>query len=130
MISLSKLISFILHIDKYLSYIIQKYSFWTYAILFAIVFLETGFVVTPFLPGDSLLFAVGSFAAVGSLNLALSISILIIAAILGDTINYSIGYRLGPRVFKKDNARFFKKQKLAPTAERKRAPVSFRSNAD
>ncbi|MBI4918811.1 DedA family protein [archaeon] len=114
---LAEFINLLLHIDKYLSGVIETYSLWTYAILFLVIFLETGFVVTPFLPGDSLLFAVGSFAALGSLNLSYSIILIIIAAILGDTINYSVGHHLGPKVFKKENARFFKKEYLNKTKE-------------
>ncbi|MBI5065460.1 DedA family protein [Candidatus Woesearchaeota archaeon] len=114
---IAEFINVILHVDKYLSSIIGTYSIWTYAILFVIVFLETGFVVTPFLPGDSLLFAVGSFAALGSLNLSASILLLTLAAIIGDTANYYFGYYLGPKVFKKENARFFKKEYLDRTKE-------------
>ena len=81
-------IDFILHLDKYLSVVIQNYGTTTYAILFLIVFLETGLVVTPFLPGDSLLFAAGTFAGIGAFNVYLLFLILAIAAILGDTVNY------------------------------------------
>jgi membrane-associated protein len=103
-------IGFILNIDQYLALIIAQYNLWVYAILFIIIFLETGFVVTPFLPGDSLLFAAGMFAALGSLNIALLLIILCAAAILGDTVNYWIGFRAGPKIF--HGGRFFKKEYL------------------
>lgn len=93
------LIDVILHVDKYLGNIIQEYGVLTYAILFAIVFLETGLVVTPFLPGDSLLFAAGAFAALNTLNIGLLVALLAAAAILGDTVNYAFGKYVGPRVF-------------------------------
>jgi membrane-associated protein len=92
------LIDFILHLDKHLQELIASYGAWTYAILFAIVFCETGLVVTPFLPGDSLLFAAGAFAATGALQLPLTILLLTVAAILGDTVNYWVGHFLGPRL--------------------------------
>ena len=94
-------IDFILHLDKYLSVVIQNYGTTTYAILFLIVFLETGLVVTPFLPGDSLLFAAGTFAGIGALNVFVLFAVLAAAAILGDTINYSIGKFLGAKAFQK-----------------------------
>lgn len=115
MIPITEFINFILHIDKYLSTIIQTYHSLTYALLFLIIFLETGFVVTPFLPGDSLLFAAGSFAAIGALNIWVLLIALICAAILGDTANYAIGYYLGPKVFKKENARILKREYLERT---------------
>jgi len=93
-------IDFILHIDSHLAEIIAKYGATTYAILFAIIFAETGFVFTPFLPGDSLLFAAGAFAALGSLNVVFLIVLLCIAAILGDTVNYWIGHFFGERIIK------------------------------
>src|ERR1700737_784863 len=97
------LVDVLLHLDRHLSEVIQDYGMWTYLILFLIVFCETGLVVTPFLPGDSLLFAVGTFAALGALDLALVIVLLSVAAILGDSLNYAIGVRLGPRVFHEDS---------------------------
>jgi membrane-associated protein len=103
---------FVLHLDQYLSVVIQQYGIWTYVILFLIIFLETGLVITPFLPGDSLLFAAGAFAALGSLNLGLLFLILAGAAILGDTANYWIGYHIGPRVFRRRTGRFFKQEYL------------------
>jgi len=95
-------IDFILHLDKHLEILIADYGTLTYVILFLIIFVETGLVVMPFLPGDSLLFAAGAFAAIGSLNLYLLIGILIVAAFIGDTLNYSIGKFIGPKVFSRD----------------------------
>src|ERR1700761_6229898 len=92
-------IDFILHLDKHLEIIIANYGTLTYVILFLIIFVETGLVVMPFLPGDSLLFAAGAFAAIDALNLYLLIGILIVAAFIGDTLNYSIGKFIGPKVF-------------------------------
>jgi membrane-associated protein len=99
------LIDFIIHIDVHLSEIINNYRIWTYLILFLIVFAETGFVVTPFLPGDSLLIAAGALVAVGNtgLNIYILALLLIIAAILGNIVNYEIGRVLGPKVFKPEN---------------------------
>jgi len=104
----SELVDFILHLDVHLNAIIQNFGIWTYLILFLIIFLETGVVVTPFLPGDSLLFAAGSFAALGSLNVWVLFVTLTLAAILGDTLNYWIGHYIGPRAFS-GNVRFLKK---------------------
>lgn len=97
--SLKYLLDIFLHLDKYLANIIAQYGTWTYAMLFFVIFMETGFVVTPFLPGDSLLFAAGTFAALGSLNIWLLLILLIIAAVGGDTINYWIGHFLGDRAY-------------------------------
>ena len=107
-------IDFILHLDKYLSLIISQFGAWTYVILFLIIFAETGLVITPFLPGDSLLFAAGAFAAVDSLNILILFIVLLAAAILGDTINYSAGKFLGSMTFKK-YPRIFKEEYLAKT---------------
>lgn len=109
-------IDFVLHLDEQLSTIISQYGTWTYAILFLIVFMETGFVVTPFLPGDSLLFAAGSFAALGALNPFIIVGLLCVAAILGDTVNYSIGNYIGDRAFS-GNIRWLKKEYLEQTQE-------------
>ena len=110
------LIDFVLHMDEYLSVIIGNYGAWTYGILFFIIFLETGFVVTPFLPGDSLLFAAGSFAALGSLNPVYLFVLLSIAAVIGDTVNYSIGAYIGPRAFSGE-IKYLKKEHLDRTSE-------------
>ncbi len=109
------IIDIVLHIDKYLSVVIQDFGNWSYLLLFLIVFAETGFVVTPFLPGDSLLFAVGAFAAIGSFDLAWLFAILIGAAIIGDSVNYAMGKYFGEKAFKKENSRFFKKKYLERT---------------
>ncbi len=109
------LVDLFLHLDKHLAEVVQSYGTWTYALLFAIVFLETGLVVTPFLPGDSLLFAAGSFAAIGALDLGLLFLLLSIAAILGDTVNYAIGHYLGPKVFHFPKSRFFNPEHLRRT---------------
>ena len=111
---LTQLFEFILHIDRHLGEIIADYGTWTYLILFVIVFVETGLVVMPFLPGDSLLFAAGAFAATGALDLWVVFVLLAFAAILGDTVNYWIGHRVGPRVFRED-VRFLKREYLDRT---------------
>ena len=108
------LIEIFLHLDIYLGLIIKDYGFWTYAILFVVIFCETGLVLTPFLPGDSLLFAAGSFAAIGALNPIALLIIISVAAIVGDTVNYWIGNYLGPKVFT-ENVRFLKKEYLDKT---------------
>lgn len=112
-----ELINFILHIDESLASIINLFGPLTYVILFLIIFAETGLVVTPFLPGDSLIFAVGTFAGGGYLNISFIYSILLIAAILGDTVNYWLGHHLGVRVFSKGNSRIFNKSYLEKTSE-------------
>jgi membrane-associated protein len=109
------LIDFILHIDQHLQVLCTSYGLWVYVILFLIVFCETGLVVTPLLPGDSLLFAVGSMAAIGALDLAWVILILIAAAILGDSVNYSVGNYVGPKVFHEEHGRFLNKEYLHRT---------------
>lgn len=110
-----KFFDILLHLDKYINVVIQDYGQWTYLILFIIIFCETGLVVTPFLPGDSLLFVAGAFAALGSLNLVWVLVILSAAAILGDTINYWVGNFIGPKVFQMQNSRIFKKEYLDRT---------------
>jgi membrane-associated protein len=102
----------VLHLDKHLAVLVQDYGPWIYVILFAIIFCETGLVVTPFLPGDSLLFIAGSLAALGSMDVHLLVVLLIIAAVLGDAVNYRIGAWFGPKMFKDDNARFLKRSHL------------------
>ena len=115
MIDLIKgLIDFILHIDTHLDQIISQYGTWTYAILILIIFCETGLVVLPLLPGDSLLFAAGAFAARGSLDPFVLFLTLSIAAIVGDTVNYWIGRAIGPRIFDRDT-RFIKRKHLEKT---------------
>ena len=114
---LSFLVDLFLHLDKHLAEVIRAYGPWTYALLFTIVFLETGLVVTPLLPGDSLLFAAGSFAALGALDLSLLFLLLTLAAILGDTLNYAIGHYLGPKVFHYERSRFFNPEHLKRTHE-------------
>lgn len=109
------LIEFVFHIDKHLGALIQYCGAWSYALLFLIVFAETGLVVTPFLPGDSLLFASGAFAAVGSFNIYLLALVLFAAAVIGDSVNYAIGKIFGDRVFEKGSSRIFKKEYLERT---------------
>lgn len=106
---LRSIIDFFLHLDQHLSQAISQYGGWTHLLLFIIVFCETGLVVTPFLPGDSLLFAAGTFAALGALDLRLIIVLLVTAAIVGDTVNYWVGAYLGPRAFS-GNIRFLKRE--------------------
>jgi len=106
------LIDLFLHLDEYLDTIITQYGAWTYGILFVVIFVETGLVIMPFLPGDSLLFAAGTFAALGSLNLWYLLGLLMVAAILGDTVNYSIGHYLGERAY---NIKWIKKEYLDKT---------------
>ena len=104
------LIDFILHVDKHLAEFIAAYGAWVYALLFAIIFVETGLVVMPFLPGDSLLFVVGAMCGAGLMNLPLAMALLLAAAVLGDQVNYSIGRHFGPKVFQWENSRFFNKR--------------------
>jgi len=101
------LIDFILHVDRHLEAFVKDHGTWVYALLFLIVFVETGLVVMPFLPGDSLLFVCGAIAAVGGMDPVLLIALLIAAAVLGDALNYTIGRRVGPRVFSWEKSRWF-----------------------
>ncbi|MBH9575624.1 DedA family protein [Inhella proteolytica] len=107
---LALLIDFILHVDRHIESFVASYGLWVYALLFAIVFVETGLVVMPFLPGDSLLFVVGALCGVGAMNLPLAIAVLLVAAILGDQCNYTIGRYFGPKVFQWEQSRFFNKK--------------------
>ena len=104
------LIDFILHVDKHLEAFVISYGPWVYALLFAIIFVETGVVVMPFLPGDSLLFVVGAMCGVGLMSYPLAVGLLFVAAVLGDQCNYSIGRYIGPKVFQWENSRFFNKR--------------------
>jgi membrane-associated protein len=114
---LNWLVDFFLHLDRHLAEVIRQYGGYTYALLFLVIFLETGLVVAPLLPGDSLLFAAGSFAGLGALNPWLLFSFLSVAAILGDTVNYAIGAYLGPKVFHFPKSRFFNPEHLRKTHE-------------
>lgn len=114
MINYALVIDFFIHLDKYLSTAIANYGVFVYILLFLIIFLETGLVVTPFLPGDSLLFAAGTFAAIGSLNIAMLFFLISLAAIIGDTVNYWIGNYVGKKAFTHHNG-FFKKEYLIKT---------------
>lgn len=103
------LIDFILHVDQHLQAFVQNYGAWVYALLFLIVFVETGVVVMPFLPGDSLLFIVGALCGAGLMNLPLAMGLLVVAAVLGDQLNYTIGRYFGPKVFQWEDSRWFNK---------------------
>jgi membrane-associated protein len=105
----------LMHLDKYLGGVIQAYGAWTYLILFLIIFCETGLVVTPILPGDSLLFAIGTFCGLGHLDLVLTLGLLSAAAVLGDTVNYAVGHYIGPKAFHYENSRIFRKEYLQKT---------------
>ncbi len=105
-------IDFFLHAERHLEWFIQNYGIWIYALLFAIIFCETGLIVTPFLPGDSLLFAVGALAGREMLDVKIIAPLLLVAGILGDTLNYSIGKWMGPKVFHFESSRFFNKTHL------------------
>ena len=112
---LALFVDIVLHLDKHLAALVQQYGVWIYAILFAIIFSETGFVVTPFLPGDSLLFVAGGLAAVGGMDLYVLMASLVAAAALGNMLNYQIGRYLGPKVFQWQSSRFFNKGALLKT---------------
>ena len=112
---LAPLLDIVLHLDKHLEVLVATYGIWIYAILFAVIFSETGFVVTPFLPGDSLLFIAGARAALGNMDISLLILTLTAAAVIGNTVNYSIGRYFGPRVFHWENSRLFNKAALMKT---------------
>lgn len=114
---LAQFIDIVLHLDKHLAVLVQQYGVWIYAILFVIIFSETGFVVTPFLPGDSLLFVAGALAAIGEggMDITVLIAVLTAGAVLGNMVNYQIGRFLGPKVFQWENSRFFNKAALLKT---------------
>jgi membrane-associated protein len=107
---IATLIDFILHVDAHLEAFVQAYGAWVYALLFLIIFVETGVVVMPFLPGDSLLFVVGALCGAGFMSLPLAMVLLVLAAILGDQLNYSIGRYFGPKVFQWEDSRFFNRK--------------------
>lgn len=107
---LLQLLDFILHVDTYLEAFVQNHGAWVYALLFLIIFVETGLVVMPFLPGDSLLFIVGAMCGAEVMNLPLVVVLLLVAAIAGDQTNYSIGRYFGPKVFQWENSRFFNRE--------------------
>jgi membrane-associated protein len=111
----AQLVDFILHLDKYLALFVAEHGVWVYGLLFLIVFMETGLVVTPFLPGDSLLFVAGAIAAAGGMELPWLILVLVGAALCGDNVNYWIGRFLGPRVFKHEDSRWLKRENLDRT---------------
>ena len=106
---IASLFDFILHVDKYLETFVRGYGLWVYALLFLVIFVETGLVVMPFLPGDSLLFVVGAMCGVGLMSYPLSVALLLAAAVLGNQSNYALGRYFGPRVFKWEDSRFFNK---------------------
>lgn len=108
-------IDFFIHLDRHLSEVIQNFGGWTYFIVFMIIFCETGLVVTPILPGDSLLFGLGTFAALGALEIEWLLILLSIAAVSGNIVNYAIGYFVGPKIFQKENVRFLNKAYLDRT---------------
>ena len=103
------ILDFVLHVDRYLEVFVHNYGAWVYALLFLIIFVETGLVVMPFLPGDSLLFVVGAMCGVGLMDVSIVVPLLVVAAILGDQCNFSIGRYFGPKVFQWENSRFFNK---------------------
>ena len=104
------LVDFILHVDSHLKVFVESYGAWVYALLFLIIFVETGLVVMPFLPGDSLLFVVGALAGAGLMSYPLVMALLLLAAVLGDQVNYSIGRRAGPKVFAWPDSRWFNRR--------------------
>lgn len=103
---LTFLLDFILHVDKYLEAFVRNYGWWVYALLFMVIFVETGLVVMPFLPGDSLLFVVGAMCGLGLMSYPISVSLLLLAAVLGNQTNYALGRHFGPKVFGWADSRF------------------------
>ncbi len=114
---LALLLDLVLHVDRHLAVLLESYGGWLYAILFLIVFCETGLVVTPFLPGDSLLFVAGALAAGGGLDAGLLIGVLFVAAVLGDSVNYAVGRRFGGRISRWPDSRFFNRRALEHTQQ-------------
>lgn len=112
---ITQFVDIILHLDKHLAVLVAQYGIWIYAILFFIIFSETGFVVLPFLPGDSLLFVAGALAALGGMDIWILVGVLSTAAVLGNMVNYQIGRYLGPKVFHWENSRLFNKGALLKT---------------
>jgi len=106
---LAQFIDIVLHLDKHLAALLAQYGTWIYAILFLIIFCETGLIVTPFLPGDSLLFVAGTLAATGGMDIGVLMGVLFVAAVLGDGVNYRVGRWFGPKVFRWEDSRFFNK---------------------
>ena len=114
---IEKFIDIIIHVDRYIGQFIDQFGIWTYLVIFLVIFAETGLVVTPFFPGDSLLFAAGAIAAIGDLNVVSLFLLLSLAAFLGNLSNYWIGYKVGPEIFKKEKSRVFNKNYLERTHE-------------
>ncbi len=114
---IEKFIDILIHVDRYISQFIDQFGIWTYLVLFLVIFAETGLVITPFFPGDSLLFAAGAIAAIGDLNIINLFLLLSLAAFLGNLSNYWIGYKIGPEIFKKERSRLFNKNYLNRTHE-------------
>lgn len=112
---LAQFFDLVLHLDKHLAILVQQYGGWIYGVLFAIIFCETGLVVAPFLPGDSLLFVAGALAASGVMDITVLCAVLFAAAVIGDNTNYWIGYAIGPRAFRWEQSRFFNKAALFKT---------------
>lgn len=109
---IGRIFEIVLHLDKYLQLLVNQYSTATYLLLFLIIFLETGIVITPFLPGDSLLFVAGALAATGSFKIAVLFLVIFIAAVIGDTVNYHVGKYFGPKIFRKESSILFHKEYL------------------
>jgi membrane-associated protein len=112
---IAQFIDIVLHLDKHLTWLVENYGTWVYAVLFAIIYCETGLIVTPFLPGDSLLFVAGTLAALGSMDIHLLFTVLVSASFLGDNTNYWVGRFLGPKVFRSEHSRIFNRQYLDRT---------------
>lgn len=112
---IAQFLDIVLHLDRHLALLLAQYGPWIYAILFLIIFCETGLIVTPFLPGDSLLFVAGALAATGGMDIALLMAVLFVAAVLGDGVNFRVGRWFGPRVFRWENSRFFNKAAFEKT---------------